>query len=311
GCVSWLSAIRSPLACITSTRRAFSASEPSHQWMASGWVSLATEATQSLRAGRWLDIRRAPVGAGGGKAGKRRPTSASAGNQRRHDMADVGFEFVMVQARLAQLQGQLQEADVGGVGQAGAVLRVQAAQAGLAETGGQVVQAPLRNPVQHRLHHRVVERLEQFAVDDVRLELVRDQLEQRLQAGARLGDGLELAEHGFLLHRLPALQGRHQQGLARREMPVETSLGDAQAAGQRFDRHRRQALLGDDVQGGDRPVFGLEAGRALGLGSGCDHTVPECKGWKGAMKPPVEPNVAPYGSVLTAWPGTDDTRAYG
>src|SRR5690606_14997152 len=180
-----------------------------------------------------------------------------------------------------------------------------------AEAGGQVVQAPLRAPVQHRLHHRAVQGLEQLAVDDVRLELVRDQLEQRPQPGPRLGNRLELAEDGFLFHRLPALQGRDQQGLARGEVPVETALGDAQAPGQRLDRYRGQALLGDDVQGGDGPVLGPQSGRTFGFGRGSDHTVAKCKGWREGMKPPVEPNVAPYGPVLTVRRPADDTRPYG
>ena len=60
--IDWVST--SPVDSISSVSFAFSASEPSHQWMASGWVSLATEATQSLRAASLLDIGgKAPGGA--------------------------------------------------------------------------------------------------------------------------------------------------------------------------------------------------------------------------------------------------------
>jgi hypothetical protein len=46
---------------------------------------------------------------------------------------DIGLEFVVLHARLVQLQVELQEADVGGIEQARAMLGVGAAQAGLAE----------------------------------------------------------------------------------------------------------------------------------------------------------------------------------
>ena len=75
--------------------------------------------------------------------------------------------------------------------------------------------------------------------------------------------GFELAEHGFLLDLLPALQRGQQQRVARREMPVEAALGDAEPARQRFDRDRGHALLGDQVQGGLRPVVGAEAARCV------------------------------------------------
>src|SRR5690606_14183176 len=48
GWVSWLSLIRSPLASIAPIRLAYSASEPVHQWIEAGWVSLATDSTQLL-----------------------------------------------------------------------------------------------------------------------------------------------------------------------------------------------------------------------------------------------------------------------
>ena len=47
-------------------------------------------------------------------------------------MADVGFELFVLQARVLQLQVELQEADVRGVGQARTVLGVAATQARLA-----------------------------------------------------------------------------------------------------------------------------------------------------------------------------------
>src|SRR3546814_3165100 len=76
-----------------------------------------------------------------------------------------------------------------------AVLGIAAAKAGLAEGGGQVFEPTLGDALHHRLHGRVVERLEQRAVDHVRLGLVRDQLEQVAQALARIGDGFQGAEH--------------------------------------------------------------------------------------------------------------------
>ena len=129
-------------------------------------------------------------------------------------MGDVRLELVMVQARLAELQGELQEPDIRGIGQSRPVLRIEPGQAGLPEARREVVQPLLRHPLQHRLHDRVVERLEQLGIDDVGLEFVRDQLEQRFQPRPRVEDDLELAEHGFLLDRLPPLQGGDQQRLA-------------------------------------------------------------------------------------------------
>ena len=85
------------------------------------------------------------------------------------------------EARLAQLKRQLQEADIGRVGQARAVLRVGARHADLAKGQHQVVEAALGHALHHRLHHRMVQRLEQLGIDGVGADLVRD------AAAARLG----------------------------------------------------------------------------------------------------------------------------
>ena len=95
-----------------------------------------------------------------------------------------------------------------------------------------------------------------------------DELEQRLEALARLGEGLELAEDGLLLHGFPAFEGGRKQRLARREMPIEAALGDAQTAGQRLDRHGRHTVIRDDIEGSIRPVFGGETHRSFVLGGG-------------------------------------------
>ncbi len=102
----------------------------------------------------------------------------------------------------------------------------------------------------------MVEGFKQFTVDAVRLQLVGNQLKQGLQALSRLGKGLELAEHRFLLHRLPAFQRCGQQGLARGKVPVEAALGDTESARQRFDGKGCDALLGDDVERRMGPVIG-------------------------------------------------------
>ncbi|MNO09936.1 hypothetical protein D3C81_2334880 [compost metagenome] len=49
-------------------------------------------------------------------------------------------------------------------------------------------------------------------------------------------------------------------------MPVETALGHPQAARQRLDRDRADALLCDEVQGGLGPVFRAQAAVAAGTG---------------------------------------------
>jgi len=111
----------------------------------------------------------------------------------------------------------------------------------------------------------MVQRLEQLGIDDVRLDLVGDEVEQRAQALARIGDRFELAEHGFLLDLFPALQRRDQQRIARREVPVEAALGHAEPARERFHRDRGDALFGDQIERGLRPVVGAEASAAFGL----------------------------------------------
>src|SRR5690606_31490800 len=115
------------------------------QCTASGRVSAATSATQSFSA-----CRRLPAVPGGSSKSLvraftvlppasnktetrgRRAGARSAGDEGGHHVADVGFELVVLQARVLQLQVELEEADVGRVGQARAVLGVAAAEPGLA-----------------------------------------------------------------------------------------------------------------------------------------------------------------------------------
>lgn len=105
----------------------------------------------------------------------------------------------------------------------------------------------------------MVECLEQLAVDDVRFDLVRNQLEQRAQAGAGVGNIFQAAEHFLLFEDFPTLKGGLQQGIARREMPVEAALGDAQPARQRLHGDRAHALFGDQVKRGLCPIVRAEA----------------------------------------------------
>ena len=102
-------------------------------------------------------------------------------------MLDVGLELVVLQPRLVDLQAQLQEADIGGIGQARAMLGVAAGKASLAEGRGEVIEATLRDPVDHGRDRRMVERFQQLAVDDVRGRFVRDQVEQGAETLARVG----------------------------------------------------------------------------------------------------------------------------
>ena len=52
-----------------------------------------------------------------------REISGLGGDQRRHHVVDVILELVAVHVALAELQVQLKETHVGGIGQPGAVLR--------------------------------------------------------------------------------------------------------------------------------------------------------------------------------------------
>ncbi len=138
--------------------------------------------------------------------------------------------------------------------------RVLARQPRLTERRHQVFESTLRHTIDHRLDRRMIQRLQQLAVDDVRFDLVSDQLEQRAQALARIRHFLQVAEHAFLLHRFPALQRRLQQGVAGRKVPVKAALGHAETTRQGFDRHRGDTLFGDEIERGLRPVVGTETG---------------------------------------------------
>src|SRR5690606_6449048 len=202
GWVCSLSRTRVPSASISAISLAFSASLPSHQWMASGRVSAATSATQSLSAanvlpsvpGMFMSLVRAFKGT---------VSLQCSWNEGGHHVLDVGLELFVLQPRLLHLQVELQEADVGRIGQACPVLGVGAVEAGLPERSGEVLKATRGHALDHRAHDRVVQGLEQLAVDDVGARLVRDQVEQRAQALGGIRYGLELAEHFFLLHLLP------------------------------------------------------------------------------------------------------------
>lgn len=65
-------------------------------------------------------------------------------------MLHIGLEVFAGLLGLLQLQGKLQKADVGGVGQARAVLGVGAGEAGLPEGSDEVIEAALRDAVDDR-----------------------------------------------------------------------------------------------------------------------------------------------------------------
>ena len=151
------------------------------------------------------------------------------------------------------------------------MLRVDAGQAGLAEGGGEVIEAALRHALDHRADRRMIQRLEQLAVDLVRLHFVRDDLEQRAQALARIDDHFELAEDRFLFDGFPAFERGGQQRIARGEVPVETAFGHAEPACERLHRDGGDTLLCDEVECGLCPIFGTQARVAFGLGGGFVH----------------------------------------
>src|SRR6185312_14558218 len=122
--------MRSPLFSITSIKVSFSSSEPSHQCTRSGWVSRATSSTQRFNASsllmvllpwaacglmiivRAISAARCCIGSG---------AIGLSGNQCGDHVFDIVFELGVIQARHAELQRQLQKADVGGVSQARAL----------------------------------------------------------------------------------------------------------------------------------------------------------------------------------------------
>ena len=110
----------------------------------------------------------------------------------------------------AQLEMQLEEADIGGVREAGPVLRILAAESGLTERRGEIVEPALGHALDHRIDRDVVLRLEQRAVDHVRLVLARHHMEQRAQTLAGVGHFLQRTEQRFLLDVLPAFERGHE-----------------------------------------------------------------------------------------------------
>src|SRR5690606_11962849 len=143
----------------------------------------------------------------------RRRCVRSVGDERVNHVLEVFLEFLVGHLRL--LRAQLQEADIGGVGQARAVDRLGATEPGLAERRGEVILATLRDALDDRTDRRMLQRAQQLAVDRMRLGLVADQLEQLAQSLARIGHVLEAAEHLFLFDLLPALQRGLQQRVTR------------------------------------------------------------------------------------------------
>lgn len=63
----------------------------------------------------------------------------SARNQRRHDVINIGLELLVLHPWLAQLQGDLQKSDVGGIGEVRAVLGFSARQSNLTESQNQIL----------------------------------------------------------------------------------------------------------------------------------------------------------------------------
>src|SRR4249919_330536 len=166
GCVCSFNGSSVPSDSICFTSSANSVSLPSHHWMRSGWVSLATSMTHWFNASSWLPIAVFSTSKGDSVSGAR--------NERLHHVLHVGLELLVLHVHLVQLQVELEEAHVGGIQQPRAMLRIGAAQAGLAERRGEIVQAALGHAHDHRLHGGVVHRLEQLGIDDVRLGFVRD-----------------------------------------------------------------------------------------------------------------------------------------
>ena len=74
-------------------------------------------------------------------------------------MRHVLIEIRMAELRRAQLQVQLQKPDIGRIHQYGAALRSFARQSGLAQAGGEVIDAALGNARQHRLDQGVIEKI--------------------------------------------------------------------------------------------------------------------------------------------------------
>src|SRR6185437_2788794 len=193
----------------------YSAWEPSHQCTASGLASAAASATQAFSASSLLDIMRLldfgwrkneTVVCGGGhcKVASSRPALApratrlhcragddSLRGENGEHMRYVGVEFVVAQAWQAQGEIELQETDVGCVGQAGAVQCRRWREARFTIDGGQELHAPFRGPRHHGHDVRVVQGLEQGGIHAVGLQLVGDAAEECRQALPRIGNAFD------------------------------------------------------------------------------------------------------------------------
>ena len=185
-------------------------------------------------------------------------------NQRRHHVIHIGFELGMLQTRLAQLQGELEEADVSSISKMRTMLGIAARHADLTKRQHEVIQAPLGNALHHWLHHWMIKCLEQLGIDDVRAHFMGNAAEQLAHAQARISDGFQLGKYFVQLDLLPALQCGTQEGVARGEVPVEAALGDAEPARQRLHRDGGDALLRDLLERLAGPVVGAQAAAARG-----------------------------------------------
>src|SRR5690606_35616130 len=114
GLVCSLSRTRVPSASIAAISASFSASLPSHQWIASARVSAATSATQSFRAARRLPSlpgRALPGVFTSLLCAFKGTDSWVLWNEGGHHVFDVGLELFVLQPRLLHLQVELQACD--------------------------------------------------------------------------------------------------------------------------------------------------------------------------------------------------------
>ena len=109
-------------------------------------------------------------------------------------MLDIGVELVVAEARQAEREVQLQEADVCRISKACPVQGDHGFEPGFLVHRGQEFDPSLRHAGHDRNDLRVVQRLEQGGVDAVRLQFMGDTAEQFREALARIGDAFDLAE---------------------------------------------------------------------------------------------------------------------